>query len=252
MSPTSEDREIRYLRLQAGWTRPMRVHLYRKIALTKRRRILDIGCADGYVTAQIAAGTKGEVTGIDIVPERIEKARNGHPDIDFRTADAHDLPFADGAFDAVVTNFTLMWAKRPDRVLAEAVRVLKPGGALLASGEPDYGGRIDEPASLSAVSGLWIESIRAEGGDPFFGRRLKGLLAGSGLGSVEIGVMPSVWEGAEGAELDTYLDSLMSVLPGRSGKDTTIEEIIAEERKAARSGTRLVFLPIFWGIGEKG
>lgn len=251
MAKITEDRELTYLGLQAGWTRAMRVHLYRRIALMGRRRILDIGCADGLITAEIAGRTKGEVTGIDISPERVDEARRNHPDIAFRETDAHDLPFGDGSFDAVVTNFTLMWTERPERVMAEVVRVLKNGGAFLASGEPDYGGRIDEPESLSALAGAWAESIVADGGDPFFGRRLKGLMTGSGLRSVEVGVMPSVWEPEAGDELEAYLDCLRYLFSGRAAGGLDIDEIIKRERQAARSGARLVFLPIFWGIGEK-
>jgi SAM-dependent methyltransferase len=242
------DPELAYLRLQADWTRPMRIHLYRKIGLTGRRRILDVGCADGYVTAEIAAKTRGEVVGIDISEERIARGRVDRPGITFQKADAHDLPFERATFDAVITNFTLMWTKDADRVLEEAWRVLKPGGVFLASGEPDYGGRIDEPASLSELTDAWIGSIKAGGGDPFFGRRLKGLLVEGGLRSVEMGVMPSIWEGVVGDELDTYLDSLKFFLAGQS---IDIETIVNREKEAARSGTRLVFLPIFWGVGEK-
>jgi SAM-dependent methyltransferase len=251
MAHVTEDRELTYLGIQAGWTRAMRIHLYRRIALNARRRILDIGCADGRITAEIAGRTKGEVTGIDIRPDRVDRARKDHADIAFQAADARELPFDDGAFDAVITSFTLMWTGRPDRVLAEAVRVLAPGGAFLASGEPDYGGRIDEPGSLSAFADAWVGSISADGGDPYFGRRLKGCLTGSGLGSVEIGVMPSVWEPETGDELEAYLDCLGDLLPRRTAGGIDIDEVIGREREAARAGTRLVFLPIFWGIGEK-
>jgi SAM-dependent methyltransferase len=251
MAHITEDRELSYLGLQAGWTRAMRVHLYRRIGLMGRRRILDIGCADGLITAEIAGRTKGAVTGIDIRPERIEEARRNHPDIAFREADAHDLPFGDGAFDAVITNFTLMWTEHPGRAMAEAARVLKSGGVFLASGEPDYGGRIDEPEALRPLSEAWAGSIREDGGDPFFGRRLKGLMTGSGLRSVEVGVMPSVWEPEAGDELEAYLDCLRYLFSGRAAGGLDIDEIIKRERRAARSGARLVFLPIFWGIGEK-
>jgi SAM-dependent methyltransferase len=251
MAQAQKDRDLAYLRLQADWTRPMRVHLYRKIALASRRRVLDVGCADGFVTAGIAERTRAEVAGIDIRAEYVAAARHNYPGISFETADAHDLPFGDGTFDAVIINFTLMWAKHPERVLAEVGRVLAPGGAFLASGEPDYGGRIDEPPELAALAGAWIASIRADGGDPFFGRRLKGLLEGAGFASVEVGVMPSIWEGAAGEELDAYLDSLRHYLGGGAGGEIDVEETVRLEREASRAGTRLAFLPIFWGIGEK-
>ncbi len=243
-----KDRELTYLRLQADWTRPMRVHLYRRIGLAGRRRVLDIGCADGHVTSEIAARTRGEVVGIDVSEERVSRGKVTHPTISFQTADAHELPFDEASFDAVITNFTLMWTKQPDWVVEEARRVLKPGGVFLASGEPDYGGRIDEPASLSPLSDAWVGSIRAGGGNPYLGRKLKGLLVGADFRSVETGVMPSIWEGVVGDELDTYLDSLRFFL---SGQSIDIERIVTDEKEAAHSGTRFVFLPIFWGTGER-
>jgi SAM-dependent methyltransferase len=242
------DRELAYLGLQAAWTRAARIFLYRKISLMSRRRILDVGCADGYVTAEIAGRTNGVVVGIDVSQEMIARAREERPDIEFRTGSFEKLPFARGEFDAVITGFTLMWAKSPERALKEAHRVLSPGGVLLATGEPDYGGRIDEPAAL-ALGPLWAEAIETAGGDPFFGRRLKGMIEEAGFRSVEIGVSSSLWEGETGEGFETYADSLRHFLGPVADN---IEGIIEGEREAVRAGTRLVFMPIFWGMGEKG
>ncbi len=177
----------------------------------------------------------------------IERARAGHPEIEFRVADFERLPFKKGEFDAVITSFTLMWARTPDRALREAFRVLAPGGVVLATGEPDYGGRIDEPSDL-ALGPLWAEAITRGGGDPFFGRKLKRFLMGVGFRSVEVGVMPSIWEGEWSADFESYADSLRYFL---SGTAHDIERIVEKEREACKKGTRLVFMPIFWGIGTK-
>ena len=56
----------------------------------------------------------------------------GHvPDARAEIADAHDLPFADASFDDVLVFHTLTYAERPNRVLAECARVLRPGGRLV-------------------------------------------------------------------------------------------------------------------------
>src|SRR5215212_7715655 len=68
----------------------------------------------------------------------IARARSAHPGLEFRCADAHELPFADASFDAVVGNLAVMHLSRPERAIAEFVRVLSPGGRLVltAWGDP--------------------------------------------------------------------------------------------------------------------
>lgn len=241
------DRELRYLRLQAGWTRPARINLYRTASLLNRKKILDVGCADGFITSEITKRTKGEVVGLDISNEYISAARSINPEIKFEVGDFLELPFGKGEFDAIVTNFTLMWVRDPVAAIKSAVRALKKGGVFLATGEPDYGGRIDWPPECS-VGEFWIENIRGGGGDPFFGRRLKESLISGGLKNVKVGVFPSLWEGEDEENLDDYLDSLKFFF-----RDTKadLEKIIKLEKKSIGEKSRLVFLPIFWGMGEK-
>ncbi len=242
------DRELRYLRLQAKWTRPARVNLYRTISLVNRKRILDVGCAEGLITSEISGRTKGEVVGLDVLKDYISTARSNYPEILFEVGDFLDLPFGRGEFDAVITNFTLMWVGDPLAAVKESLRVLKKGGVFLATGEPDYGGRIDWPPECN-VGEFWIENIRGGGGDPFFGRKLKDSLVSGGLRNVEVGVFPSLWEGEDEENINDYLDSLRYFF-----KDTKadLNKIIELENKSIEKKSRLVFLPIFWGIGEKG
>ena len=73
-----------------------------------------------------------EVIGVDLVPELLEQARKRAPaNVELVEADAVALPFDDGSFDLVVSGRTLHHVARPERVLAEAVRVLRPGGTML-------------------------------------------------------------------------------------------------------------------------
>jgi len=75
-----------------------------------------------------AAALGARVTGVDFSPEMIAEAEKRHPQIAFHTADAEQLPFADASFDAVVANFGIHHVERPQRAIAEARRVLAPGG----------------------------------------------------------------------------------------------------------------------------
>jgi len=92
-------------------------------------RVLDIGSGPGHVAAQ-AAQRGAAVVGIDVATAMVERARRLHPGLDFREANAEALPFADGCFDAVVGNFSVVHFGRPEQAVGECVRVLKAGGQL--------------------------------------------------------------------------------------------------------------------------
>jgi SAM-dependent methyltransferase len=90
-------------------------------------RLLDVACGPGATSA--AAVTAGaHVTGVDFSPAMIDVARKSCPEADFHVADAEELPFADAAFDAVVANFGIHHVEYPERAIAQARRVLVPGG----------------------------------------------------------------------------------------------------------------------------
>ena len=89
--------------------------------------VLDVGCGPGYVSA--AAAERGAVpTGLDFSKEMIGIASRMFPKIEFREGDAQNLPFDNASFDRVVANFSLLHVANPERAMAEANRVLKPGG----------------------------------------------------------------------------------------------------------------------------
>src|SRR4029077_1201466 len=90
-------------------------------------RLLDVACGTGVASAQ-AAALGARVTGVDFSPEMIAEAKKRHPAIAFHIADAEQLPFADASFDAVVANFGIHHVERPQRAIAQARRVLAPGG----------------------------------------------------------------------------------------------------------------------------
>jgi SAM-dependent methyltransferase len=99
-------------------------------------RVLELACGTGVVTQKLAERLSGggRIVATDLNQAMIDIARKNAPGdlpIDWQAADACDLPFADGSFDAVVCQFG--WMFFPDRSLAarEAARVLRSGGRLL-------------------------------------------------------------------------------------------------------------------------
>ena len=119
-------------------------------------RVLDVACGPGAVAAA-AAARGAAVIAVDLSPEMIAVARAHHPGLDVREADAERLPFGDGAFDAVVCNFGVGHFARPERVAAEFLRVLAPGGRAALSWW-------DAP-SRARVNGLFFDAV-AEAGAP--------------------------------------------------------------------------------------
>jgi SAM-dependent methyltransferase len=97
------------------------------------QRVLDVGCGTGVV-AVAAARTGAHVTGLDLTPELLRRARENASivgsEIEWHEGDAEQMPFADEAFDVVVSQFGHMFAPRPDVVTREMLRVLKPGGTI--------------------------------------------------------------------------------------------------------------------------
>jgi SAM-dependent methyltransferase len=87
-------------------------------------RTLDVATGPGYVAAA-AAARGARVVGIDFSPAMIEEAKRRFPDIEFRIGDAESL---DGTYEAVVASFCLLHLERPEVAIAEAHRVLEPGG----------------------------------------------------------------------------------------------------------------------------
>ena len=77
-----------------------------------------------------AAGRGAAAAGLDFSPAMLAEARAAHPRRRFDEGDAEAMPFANASFDAVVSNFGIHHAPRPARALAEAARVLRPGGRL--------------------------------------------------------------------------------------------------------------------------
>ncbi len=109
-------------------------------------RLLDVGCGGGQVALLLAARRPAlSITGLDLSPEQIARARRraaGQGErIEFVVGSALELPFADASFDVVLSVASIKHWPDPARGLAECVRVLAPGGALLVI-EADRGCRL--------------------------------------------------------------------------------------------------------------
>ncbi|MFW5969399.1 MAG: class I SAM-dependent methyltransferase [Halofilum sp. (in: g-proteobacteria)] len=104
-------------------------------------RVLDVACGSGTAVL-VAARRYCEVTGIDYVPELVERARNRAVadglDSEFQVGDAQNLSFPDDAFDVVLSIYGVHFAPDQERAASEMLRVARPGGRIgLASPVPE-------------------------------------------------------------------------------------------------------------------
>ena len=119
-------------------TAPNAAFVARLCELGARGRMLDIGTGPGHIPLLVCARLpEARVVGVDLsrnmlaLAERHRAASEHAARLEFRSADAKGLDFADASFDAVFSNTILHHIPDPTPFLAEAARVLRPGGALL-------------------------------------------------------------------------------------------------------------------------
>lgn len=109
------------------------VEFIARLGLKPGMNVLDVACGTGNQSLP-AARTGANVTGLDLAPNLLEQARRRaaaeNLKIRFIEGDAEQLPFGDRDFDVTYSMFGAMFAPRPERVVAEFVRVCKPGGLI--------------------------------------------------------------------------------------------------------------------------
>jgi ubiquinone/menaquinone biosynthesis C-methylase UbiE len=162
----------------------------RLLGLCPGSRAIDVGCGLGDDARALSrlVGKHGEVVGVDSSTALLKRAR-AHCEADdgpvkFIAADAHELPFDAGAFDAARIERTLQHLEDPARVVSELARVTRPGGVVLAN-EPDWGTLVStgRPRELvRAMLGVAQAQIR----NPWIGRELAGLFVDAGLTDVTV------------------------------------------------------------------
>jgi trans-aconitate 2-methyltransferase len=150
----------RHSRAQQGWAR----QLMERLGLQGHEHVLDIGCGDGKVTAEIARRVpRGLVVGIDSAPRMVAFAREHlptetSPNLRFEIMDARSLAF-EGEFDVVFSNATLHWVVDHRPVLAGIRRALRSGGRVFL----EMGGR-GNAAGVIAVLGTVLDDPRWSAG----------------------------------------------------------------------------------------
>lgn len=214
-------------------------------------RLLDVATGPGYV-AEAAAAAGATVVGIDFSTAMLEIARRRCPDIPFHEGDAEALPYPDAAFTAVTMNFGLLHLGRPDVALAEAHRVLGPGGrcafTVWADPEQSTGFRI----VLRAVEAHGRTDVALPPGPPFFRfsdpEECIRTLTAAGFSDCRAFRLPLVWRIASaGALYDAYTEGAVrtaALLKAQTADATkAIQDAIRTEAEVYRRG-HVIELPM--------
>jgi SAM-dependent methyltransferase len=184
-------------------------HLLDRVRVEPGMKVLDLAAGTG--NAAIPAAQRGaEVTALDLVPELLDRgrewAKGAGVDIDWVEGDAEDLPFADGAFDCVVSIFGIQFAPRHEVAAREALRVTRPGGTLgLINWTPQghigrilkaVGANLPKPPDFASPPPLWGDEAHVDA--LFAGERVeheRALNPFVGFASAEdwIGVMETLY-----------------------------------------------------------
>lgn len=162
-------------------------------------RVLDVGCGPATDTLELArrVAPDGRVDGVDADPEMVAEAQSRADDaglaeaVHHREADALDLPFGDGDFDAVRSERLFQHLADPAAALAEMVRVTRPGGRVVLLDTDHELSFIDsdEPELAERLLKLRARAMA----NPRSGRRLWRLVREAGLTDAAYRVIPMVF-----------------------------------------------------------
>ncbi len=166
------------------------VDLWRKAGFTHGQQLLDLGCGPGFATSDLAhlVGSTGKVHAIDnsehflqSVNQRCQSQGVAH--VTTHLSDVHQLPLLDGSLDGVFVRWLLCFVADPEKVIAEACRVLKPGKPIVIMDYFNYHAVQVFPAreSIQALFKAYHTSAIKNGGSYDIGAKLPTLLQAQGF-----------------------------------------------------------------------
>jgi ubiquinone/menaquinone biosynthesis C-methylase UbiE len=230
--------------------------------LHKGSRVLDVGCGPGTITLGLAqAVSPGEVVGVDLQERVVERARalaseRGVANVRFEVADAYEMPFADGTFDAVLEHRVLMHLSDPVRGLREVRRVLRPGG-VVGLRDVDVATAVRWPTTpeFERFHDLRMRAFGLQGIDGRVGRRHRQLLLEAGFERAET---RTVTEGGGTPEtvreharflLNTFEGIGRVALQQRWADQAALDEIAADIRRWSERPDAVAFMVLCETVG---
>ena len=239
--------------VEASYTTPDVVEQRRQViaalALRPGERVVDVGSGPGLLAAELAevVGPEGAVHGVDPSESMLALARAREVrGAEFHAAGALALPFDNDSFDAAVATQVYEYVDDMPAALAEAHRVLRPGGRLLVL-DTDWGSivwRSSDDERMRRVLRAWDDHLV----DPYLPRRLNALLRESGFRVVRREAIPLLNAGYAERTYSHYLIGIIrAFVSGRQGlgEDDVAawaEDLVAQGEDYFFSLNRYVFV----------
>jgi ubiquinone/menaquinone biosynthesis C-methylase UbiE len=201
----------------------LRPRMVEQLRLSRPARVLDAGCGLGGEALELA-GTGGvEVVGIDSSQAMIEEARRRASGtalpVSFRQADAADLPFPDDHFDACQAQTLLGHIADPVPVMAELVRVTRPGGRIVVL-DLDQGSTVlDHPDRTTTT--VVLQALADGFANGWAGRQLRRIMLQAGLQDVAVELTPMDLH--PGFLLQMLIPTVRRLLAGGVVDETTLD-----------------------------
>ena len=189
----ADEQEAARLWRQSGELRPEAEALLARIGLRPGDAALDVGCGPRGILDLLAAAVSpgGRVVGLDADPGHVAAAagytRSGPGNVEVIRGDARHTGLPSGSFDLVHARTLLVTIPEPAEVLAEMVRLARPGG-WVASQEPDVEHSLCYPPlpAWDRLSEIFLAAFTRAGADPHIGRRLTEMYRRAGLEDIEV------------------------------------------------------------------
>lgn len=217
----------------------LRARSYELLSVVPGSTVVDVGCGPGLAAAELAERGVHAV-GVDPDPRMLAAARERWPAVDFREAGAEDLPFADASVRGYRADKVLHVLAEPAPAMAEARRVLAPGGRIVLTGQ-DWDAFIVD-ADDAALTRTIVHACADGIGSPRVARRYRNLLLDNGFDDVTLEVHTQVFTDA------AALPVLARLADGACGSGAVdrgrADDWLAGQRRRVETDRCLLAMPI--------
>jgi ubiquinone/menaquinone biosynthesis C-methylase UbiE len=224
----------------------LRARSYQLLALPRDGTVVDVGCGTARAVAELAEHAARAI-GVDLDPAMLAAARRRFPDIDVRVADATRLPLDDGQVHGYRADKVYHVLPDPQAALAEARRVLVPGGRIALVGQ-DWDTLVvdsDQPELTRRIVHARADTIP----HPRIARAYRNLLLDAGFRDVSIEVHTAVF--TDPTTLPMLAGHATAAHQAGAIASDELDRWISEQTQRAQDDRLLAALPMFLAAGTR-